>query len=149
VVNGEALVSENLATIWFSPERPDLPGSFNAIAIRTGGDESLRRLIELCRQLARGELTSCDLLRDLPADGRWVAAFRAHRGRRDDEKSVVLVTSEDLELCVVHWILSPKGWKEVRRRLQEFLAKSDDRRLVLTMSDVEWAEHDAWLTVER
>ena len=142
-------MTDDRATISFNPERPDLAGSFNAVEIRTGGDESLRRLIELCDQLARGGLTSCDLLRDLPADGRWVAEFRAHRGRRDDEKSIVLIASEDFESCVVHWSLTPKGWREVRGKLQDLLAKPDDGGPILIVSDVEWAEHDAFLTVER
>ena len=97
------------ATIAFSPQRDEVPGSYNMVEIRTGGNCLLRRFRDLCAELARGDRWSCDLIRELPADGLWVHAFRAYLVTAKGDEVLAIRASADLETAEVDWANTREG----------------------------------------
>jgi hypothetical protein len=140
-------MGDERATILFSPELPDVPGSFNMVEIRTGGDAMLERLHGICLQLSRGERDLVDLLRELPAEGVWVSGFRAHRVSRREDTRFKIAASRDLETCEIDWSNTAEGWDAVSERVEDLLGDSQPGVLVALASDI--ADSDGFLSVER
>jgi hypothetical protein len=137
------------ARIVFDPERPDAPGSYNSVEIRTGGDALLARLHDLCGQLARGARTECDLLRDLPAEGVGVRRFRAYLGRGVGQKVVAITTPTD-GVADVEWRNTREEWEDVCRQIERQISTPGTNMFMpLYPDDVDESEADGELSVER
>src|SRR2546427_5750852 len=135
------------ATIAFSPKRDDVPGSFNMVEIRTGGNRLLRRLRDICGEFAHAERVFCDLLRELPAEALWLREVRAHLVAARAEKVLAIVASGDLETADVDWKNTRDGWDRVCGRIDDLLG---DTRPGIVMSLCENEDGvDGFLSVER
>lgn len=136
------------ARVFFEPERSEVPGSFSMVEIQTGGDELLKRLRELCLQLARGERVLCDLLRELPgSQENGVREFRAHLGR-DETQKVLTIELTQPGTARIDWRNTADGWERVCRRIDNLLGRPGQGIGVPLCEDYE-TKTDGFLSVER
>jgi|SRR5580765_3107082 len=117
------------------------------VEIQTGGDQLLRRFRDICGELARGERSFCDFLRELPAEGRWVSAFRAHLVLGGGQKVLEVVPSVDFETAEVDWRNTKEGWQSVCGRIDLLLNDPSPGICVSLCENEDWT--DGFLSVER
>ena len=133
----------------FSPHEPVVPGSFNMVEIVTGGDRLLRRLQVLCGELARGERTVCDLIRELPAEGDGVSELHAYHGKTEGQKTVTITPAPgDPYTAQVDWRNTADEWNDVAERIGEFLGTPAEKDVFVYLDDND-AANDGTLSVER